>query len=158
MSSPPPLRADGSAARDQAKGKTMKIFNAISSLISKVKQVGRLVLPLLNIFRDSSPEIDRALDKVEDVIESGEEAADDFFDRNAETVDAMHEFFGDLQALGAKGQEMTGAIITATRVETPDRFTPAEAEWVGGLILEVKDLIRALGKREQLIAAIEKME
>lgn len=136
----------------------MGIFGTLGGIASTVMNVGKIVLPILNAFRAASPEVDAALDKVDDVIEQGGEIADDFFDRNLSTLEQMNEFFVDLGAVAGTGQDLTRFLIDASQNESPETITPEEAQRAGLLIIQLKQRVVDLATTEELAEKIAMMK
>lgn len=137
----------------------MSVFSVIKSIGGTVLKVGHILLPILHAFREASPEVDMALDTVEDVIEEGGEIADDFLDRNLPTIEAAHEFFVDLKTLADSGVDLTAYIIRASQVETPNSITPSEAQRIGQLLIRMQETLPALIENSDgLMAKVEEMK
>jgi len=137
----------------------MSIFGFLGGIFAKILSIGQVILPIIEAFRAASPDVDRVLDKVDHIIEEGGEAADDFFDRNLDTIYGMREFYRDMQIAGATGEAFIDAAIRASQVDTPDAITPEEAQLVGAKLLTHKDAIRGFfSKQDELAAGLKAMK
>ena len=135
------------------------IFGALAGILKKVWDVGKVLLPIVEAFRAASPEVDEVLDKVDHIIDEGGEIADDFFDRNLETIEGMLEFYRDMQKAGATGEAFIAAVIHASQVETPDDITPEEVQLLSAKLWTHKDAIRGFfEKQDQLAAGLKAMK
>lgn len=137
----------------------MSIFGFLGGIFAKILSIGQVLLPIIEAFRAASPDVDKVLDKVDHIIEEGGEAADDFFDRNLDTIYGMREFYRDMQIAGATGEAFIDSAIQASQVDTPDSITPEEAQLVGAKLLTHKDAIRGFfSNQEQLAAGLKAMK
>jgi len=137
----------------------MSIFGFLGGIFAKILSIGQVILPIIEAFRAASPDVDRVLDKVDHIIEEGGEAADDFFDRNLDTIYGMREFYRDMQIAGATGEAFIDSAIRASQVDTPDAITPEEAQLVGAKLLTHKDAIRGFfSKQDELAAGLKAMK
>ncbi len=136
----------------------MGVGSFFGSIAGTVFKIGRIVLPILNAFRAASPEVDEYLDKVDDIIESGGEAADAFLDRNLGTLEDMQTFFSELEQLGADGRVLSVYLIEASQVESPETLTPVEAHKAGILLNQVRESFAALATKEELAEKIATMK
>ena len=137
----------------------MSIFGFLGGILKKVWDVGKILLPIVEAFRAASPEVDRVLDKIDDIIDEGGEVADDFFDRNLPTINGMLEFYRDMQVVGLSGEDFMEEVIIASQTETPDEITPEEVENLGKLLMVHKDDIRGFfSKQDELAAGLKAMK
>jgi len=115
---------------------------AISYVAGKIYSVGTVLLPIISAFRQVSPDVDRIVGKLEDVLEMGEAQADDLLDRNVDLLEDMESFGVDLQAAGAALKDVAETALLFSQEETPDEITPAEAAILGQKIQELGMALR----------------
>jgi len=106
----------------------MSLLDKFKSVIRSVLRIGNIVVPILRGLRDLVPEIDQGFEAIDNAIEQGGVQADDFFDRNLETIEGMREFFGDLSELAKEGMYFTDKAIQYSQLDTPDLISIEEAE------------------------------
>jgi len=104
----------------------MGLISGIVDVMKSVLRIGKVVVPVLRGLRDLVPEIGKLFDGIDGAVESGEVAADDFFDRNLGVIGDTKIFFAELQDFGEAGEDLCDEIITASQVETPDEITVQE--------------------------------
>lgn len=119
------------------------IWKAIKSFGATVYKIAAIALPIIKALRQSSTEVDAVCDRIDAAVLKGEVAADDFFDRNLDTLRSIKEIAADSVALFHELGALCDDAITFSQVDTPDQITPAEAQKLAQRL----DTIRVLAKR-----------
>jgi hypothetical protein len=120
--------------------------------------IGRQMLPFVRAAREVVPQVDQYLDQFEAKIVEGEQAADDFLDRNLPTLNAMEGFYAELEVVGRTGREFTEYAISASQTVTPDALEPAEVQELVRLLNAHRLAVQALATKVQETELEKKLE
>ena len=136
----------------------MSLRSTLGNIARTAWKLGTILLPILRALREVSPDVDRVMDTIDEVMVEGGDVADDFFDRNLETIQSMKGFGNGLADLGVEISALCDRIILASQVDSPETITLPEAQVIGERVLRVKDKIAALvSGTVELEKALEKM-
>lgn len=130
------------------------VVKTVGNVATVVVNVGRQLLPFIGAARQAIPAVDEAVTKVEDVIAQGGAEADQFLDRNIDTIRDLDGFFVELQEVGVRGQAVTGYAIQASQVDSPTTVTPEEAEELARRIWALKESLAAIASKNDLEAKL----
>jgi len=122
------------------------IVNTVTKVVTGVYGIIKIALPILKSMRPASNEVDEAFKYVEQKIASGGIAADDFLDRNLETIQAINTAAGHGIAYLRQLHIVTDKLIRYSQLETPDTLTPAEVEDLGREIVKFRELSAVQGE------------
>lgn len=141
----------------------MSIFGKIIGVVAKVATTAysiiQTALPILRALRPAIDEVDRAFDYIEDKIADGGIAADDFLDKNIDTVQAIETWAGRGEAVMQRIGGLSAKLRIYSQEQTPDTITEGEAADLGEDLLELRKLIRSWGEEtDQTIAKLEAMK
>lgn len=141
----------------------MSILSAIWNTLTRIFVITKSVLavahPILKGLRQNIPEINSILQKFEDGIAQGGIEADNFLDRNLDTLVKIKDVSADGVAVMHQLGSICDRLILFSQVETPDTITPQEAETIGADLLALKDLLKRFAeKSEPLERALEKVK
>lgn len=134
-------------------------FGAIFSGIGKIANIAfgviKTALPILRSLRPAVDEVDQAFEYIEQGIEKGGVVADDFIDRNMETIEILEHVSAKGQTVFGQINELAADLRIASQVNTPDTITPEEAEAIGRKIVALRSLLHGWGP--ELDEAVAKM-
>jgi hypothetical protein len=135
----------------------MSVFETISKVAREIWRIGSLVLPIVQAFRQTVPEIDAVFDKVDGAIDLAGSEADDFIDRNVEVLTAIEDYAGHMIDFAA---ELRTTVRFAKLAAGDDTITLAEAEVLGRHVLALKDAALAFAgdQTDELIDALAELE
>lgn len=128
----------------------MSVFKVLGSIAKTAWKVGGILLPIVRVFRQSSPEVDEFFDKVDDAIDVGGAELDDFFDRNMGTIDDMEGFSREAATCFTDLEGLCQRIRVAA---ADDAVTPVEAQALGEYLASVKTNFDALFTRAEEVEA-----
>lgn len=131
----------------------MSLFGSILSGIGRVVTTAfgifKVAKPIIEALRPAIPEVDRALDQIEDVVAAGGEKADDFLDNNLDTVLALEAWAGRGEAVMQRLGALAAQLRIASQEQTPDTIDPGEAAAMGEALLELRQLVRSWGEQTE---------
>jgi hypothetical protein len=137
----------------------MSFFGSLISTIGKVVTTAVTIFktakPILEALRPAVDEIDEGFVFIEEQIASGGTVADDFLDRNLDTLIAVEHATGKGVVVLGQINALCAKLRLFSQDQTPDTITPEEAEELGNDILELRTVLA--GWKPQLDAAIAKM-
>lgn len=135
----------------------MSVFSVIGSVAKEIIRVGLILLPILKSYRESDPEFDDWMDRVDGLLEKGGTEAAEFLNENEHVLDAMFEYATDM--IEAASQVRIVARF-AKEIKSDGMVTPAEAAVLARHIAEMKDKVMAFTQRDnsELVDALEALE
>lgn len=132
------------------------IVGTVGKVIGVAASVFKVARPILEAIRPAIDEVDVALDWVEQNAAKVGAGADDFLDRNAQTIADLEAVSGRGVVVFGKLNELAVALRVASQEQTPDTITEDEAKRLVSLVGEIRDAIR--GWRPELDAAIKSIK
>ena len=134
----------------------------LSSLIGTVAKIAttaysiiKTALPILEALRPAVREVDEVFAKIEQGIASGGIVADDFLDRNLDSIDMLESVSAKGVEVFTRFNELAVKLRVFSQVETPDTITEQEALILGTDLINLRMLFSGWGP--ELDVAIKKL-
>lgn len=126
----------------------MSIISVIGKIAGTAWKLGKVLLPIIGAFRQSTEEVDLVFDKIDEIIAKGGDVADSFFDRNMKTINDVERFAHDSQEFFMEVELLMKDIKAAAEDDT---VSPEEAEKLGQRLFKVKDRIPLLSAQSTIL-------
>jgi hypothetical protein len=142
----------------------MAWHDQIKQIISTISAVWSQVSPFIEPLRTAIPAFDSIVDRIEDVIDSGEQKADDILDEQDENLGKVQDFaYAASDALQELGEFIEMARQAASiSDDTPDEVTAQEAaELIAkgeSVLVAFKNAYDSLASAEGAIAELENLK
>ncbi len=131
------------------------IIGTIGKIVTTAVTIFKTAKPILEALRPAVDEIDEGFAFIEGKIAEGGVVADDFLDRNLDTILAVEHATGKGVVVMGQLNGLCAKLRLFSQEQTPDTITPEEAEELGADILAMRSALT--GWKVQLDDAIEKM-
>lgn len=137
----------------------MSFFGSLVGTVAKIATTAytiiKTALPILEALRPAVDEIEEAFGFIEEKILTGGVAADDFLDRNIDTIVALERVSLKGVDVFTTFNDLAVKLRVYSQTQTPNTITEEEAVQLGLALYELRSLIGGWGP--ELDTAIEKM-
>ena len=131
------------------------LLSTVSKIATTAYAIVKTALPILEALRPAVREVDEVFAKIEQGISSGGIVADDFLDRNLDSIDMLESVSAKGIEVFTRFNELATKLRVFSQVETPDTITEQEALILGTDLINLRMLFSGWGP--ELDVAIKKL-